>query len=66
MEETTIMMGHLTPGLLRNELLKMKVMPERIWVTHLKPQFYKTINKELQKLRLKNLTLLKEGDTIRV
>ena len=66
LEEMAIMTGHLTPGLLRKELLKMKVMPERIYVTHLKPQFYETIKRELQKLRLKNVILLREGDTIQV
>jgi hypothetical protein len=56
----------LTPALLRRELLKIKVMPERIYITHLKPQFYKMIERELQRLKLNNLTLLKEGGVIRV
>jgi hypothetical protein len=66
MEQKAITTGHLTPKLLKNELSKMKVMPERIYITHLKPQFYKTIKMELQRLRIKNLTLLKEGEIISV
>jgi hypothetical protein len=41
-------------------------MPELIYITHLKPQFYKAIKKELQSLKVINLTLLKEGDIIQV
>ena len=66
LEEMAMMTGHLTPGLLKKELLKMNFIPERIYVTHLKPQFYETINRELQKLKLKNVILLREGDTILV
>jgi len=65
-EEIAITPGHLTPALLRRELLKIKVMPERIYITHLKPQFYKMIERELQRLKLNNLTLLKEGGVIGV
>ncbi len=66
MEEIAITTGHLTPALFQRELLKIKIPPERIYITHLKPQFYKTIKAELQKLRIKNLTLLKEGEIIGV
>ena len=66
LEEMAMMTGHLTPGLLKKEVLKMKSIPERIYVTHLKPQFHKVISRELQKLRMKNLILLKEGDSVRV
>jgi hypothetical protein len=41
-------------------------MPERIFITHLKPQFYRTIKTEIRKLRVGNITLLKEGQIIRV
>jgi hypothetical protein len=41
-------------------------MPERIYITHLKPQFYKATKKELQSLKVINFTLLKEGDMIQV
>ena len=66
LEQKAIITGHLTPKLLKNELSRMKVMPERIYITHLKPQFYKTIKMELQRLRIKSLALLKEGQIISV
>jgi ribonuclease BN (tRNA processing enzyme) len=66
MEEIAIASGHLTPQLLQRELLKIEAMPERIYITHLKPQFYTAIKKELQRLKVINLTLLKEGDVIQV
>jgi ribonuclease BN (tRNA processing enzyme) len=66
MEEIALKAGHLTPKLLKRELSKMKPIPERIYVTHLKPQFFKVIKKELQKLKIKNIRLLRDGETIRV
>jgi len=66
MGDIAITTGHLTPLLLKGELSKIKIMPERIYITHLKPQFYKAIKKELQSLKVINLTLLKEGDIIQV
>jgi cAMP phosphodiesterase len=66
MGEMAIKTGHLTTGLFRSELLKIKKMPERIYVTHPKPQYFKTIQAELRRLRLDNLTLLREGQTISV
>jgi ribonuclease BN (tRNA processing enzyme) len=66
MEEIARMTGHLTPSLLAKELLKMKVMPERIYITHLKPQFYKTIQAELKRLGIRSLHLLKEGETLEI
>jgi ribonuclease BN (tRNA processing enzyme) len=66
MEEKAIITGHLTPRLLERELSRMGAAPGRILITHLKPQFYETIQGELRKLRVGNLALLKEGQTIRV
>jgi ribonuclease BN (tRNA processing enzyme) len=56
--------GHLTPGLLGMELSKMKKMPERIYVTHKKPQYSKTIASELRRLRINHLRSLKDGEFI--
>lgn len=56
--------GHLTPWLLRMELSKMEYMPERIYVTHAKPQYSKTIASELKRLGINHLRLLKEGESI--
>ena len=66
MEEFAIKTGHLTPLLIKKELLKMKHPPERIYITHLKPQFFKTVKAELQELRIKNLRLLRDGETLEV
>jgi len=56
--------GHLTPRLLRMELSKMENMPERIYVTHAKPQYLKSITSELRRLKINHLRLLKEGESI--
>jgi len=58
--------GHLTPELLIKEMARMPQKPEKICITHLKPQYFKIIKDELNKLGLRNLRILKEGDTIRV
>jgi ribonuclease BN (tRNA processing enzyme) len=63
-EREAIRTGHLTPGLLRMELSKMKNMPEKIYVTHTKPQYLKTITSELKRLRINHLRLLKDGESI--
>ncbi len=64
MEDIAIKTGHLTPRLLKEELLKIKHMPEQICITHQKPQFLKIIEAGLEKLEIKNLKKLKDGDTI--
>jgi ribonuclease BN (tRNA processing enzyme) len=66
MGNIAIRTGHLTPRLLKKELLKMKQMPRRIYITHLKPQYFKVIKNEVQRLRIKNLRLLRDGETIRI
>lgn len=66
MEEFAIRTGHLTPQLLGKELLKIKNTPERIYITHSKPKYFKTVRAELQKLKINNLELLTDGQTIKV
>ncbi len=66
MGNIAIQTGHLTPRLLKKELLKMKQMPGRIYITHLKPQYFKAIKNEVRRLRIKNLRLLRDGETIRI
>jgi cAMP phosphodiesterase len=66
MEEMAIKTGHLTPNLLREELLKIRPQPEKIFITHIKPQFLKIVKTELKKLRMKNLKILNDGDIIRI
>jgi ribonuclease BN (tRNA processing enzyme) len=66
MEEIAIRTGHLTPRLLKKEVLKIEPHPEKIFAIHIKPQYFKTIKTELQELNIKNLRLLKEGAIINV
>jgi ribonuclease BN (tRNA processing enzyme) len=66
MEEIAIKTGHLTPRLLKEELLKMKLGPKKVYAIHIKSQYLKLVKKELEELKAKNLALLKEGDIIRL
>ena len=66
MREMAVNTGHLTPELLKEELSKMHHVPDRICITHPKPQFFKTIKSELARLRMKNIQVLKDGDIIRI
>jgi hypothetical protein len=66
MEEIALRTGHLTPRLLRKELSKIKPPPERIFIIHIKPPYSKTVTAELQKLKIKNLALMKNGQTLQI
>jgi len=66
MSEMAAITGHLTARLLKEEIQKIKQMPDRIYITHLKPQHLKVIKTELAKLSMKNLKMLKEGDVIKI
>jgi ribonuclease BN (tRNA processing enzyme) len=66
MSEMAAITGHLTSKLLKEEIRKIKQMPDRIYITHPKPQHLKVIKVELEKLNMKNLRLLKEGDVIKI
>jgi len=66
MEEIALRTGHLTPRLLKKELLKIKPHPERIFVIHIKPQYFEAIQSELQKLSMKGLRLLKDDQAIQI
>jgi ribonuclease BN (tRNA processing enzyme) len=64
MEEVAIKTGHLTPKLLRGAL--STISPRRVYVTHLKPRYLKETQRELRKLKLPNLKLLRDGETITI
>lgn len=66
MKEIAIKTGHLTPRLLKNELSKIKHLPEKIFVIHPKPVYMEIIRGELRDLRLKQLRLSRDGETIEV
>jgi ribonuclease BN (tRNA processing enzyme) len=58
--------GHLTPGLLREEMKKTGILPDNIFITHFKPRYAKSIREELRKLAVSNIRILKDGETIRL
>jgi ribonuclease BN (tRNA processing enzyme) len=66
MEEMAIKTGHLTPRLLKEELLKIKPCPKKIYAIHIKSQYFKLVKKELKELGIESLALLSEGDVIRL
>ncbi len=63
MRDAALRTGHLTPAILSDELKKMERPPLRVFITHTKPQFLKIIERDLIKLKMKNLTVLKQGKT---
>ncbi|MEW6214236.1 MAG: 3',5'-cyclic-nucleotide phosphodiesterase [Nitrospirota bacterium] len=62
MEEVAIKTGHLTPGLLMKEINKMENLPEKILITHPKPQYFKQIKMEIEALHVNNIEILKDGE----
>ena len=58
--------GHLTPGLLVEELNKMPVIPERILITHLKPYYRDAIAEQLSALQGISVEILYDGAVIQV
>ena len=69
MESLAVMTGHLTPGLLGLEIDKMRHAPDKVLITHIKPQYMARIRKELEtlkKARRLNIQLVKDGRTYEV
>jgi ribonuclease BN (tRNA processing enzyme) len=66
LEELAIRTGHLTPRLLRVELSKMVLPPDRVFITHTKPRYRKAIEGEIRKMKIDGMRLLRDGETIRV
>ena len=66
MKEVAITTGHLTSALLQEELSKIGRAPEKIYITHPKPQYFAIIEKELKDLGLRNLRLLRDGDILKI
>lgn len=64
MIELALKTGHLTPSLLKKEIDKMEMIPDKILITHPKPQHLKTIMSEIKKLRIPNIKILKDGELI--
>jgi ribonuclease BN (tRNA processing enzyme) len=66
LEELAIRTGHLTPRLLRVELSKMVLPPDRVYITHTKPRYRKAIDGEIRKMKNDGMRLLRDGETISV
>ncbi len=66
MRDMALRTGHLTPDLLEEEISGMPQIPDKIYITHPKPQYFKIIKAQIDKLKMKNIRILKEGDVIRV
>ncbi|MCE5195195.1 MAG: 3',5'-cyclic-nucleotide phosphodiesterase [Nitrospiraceae bacterium] len=66
MTEFAVRIGHLTPAVLVKEIEKMKIIPDRILITHPKPQHIKTITKEIKLLKMSNIRILKDGEEINI
>ncbi len=64
MKELALSSGHLTPSLLEAELKKIKPLPERIFITHCKPRYRAEIKREIKKIGLDNIKILKDGQVI--
>jgi ribonuclease BN (tRNA processing enzyme) len=64
LKNLAIKTGHLTPGLLALELKKLDMLPERIFIAHCKPKYRDSVNRELGKLNIKNIKLLRDGTHI--
>ena len=63
MRDLAIKTGHLTPLLLQEEILKMPRVPERIYISHLKPHYRSQIQAQLAQIRGAHLEVLGEGTT---
>lgn len=61
MEELALASGHLTPDLLRREIEKMPIAPDTIYITHLKPYYKETIEKQLEVIRRPSIRVLEDG-----
>lgn len=66
MVKNAINIGHLTPGLLAEELRKMAILPRKIFLTHTKPQYLKEIKEEIAKLRINDIEMLSDRMIIEI
>ena len=66
MEDMAIRTGHLTASLLGQEMKKMKIAPERVYITHPKPQYLDTIRKEVSALGLPHVEMLAGGEVLEI
>jgi ribonuclease BN (tRNA processing enzyme) len=61
MVELALTSGHLTPSLLAAEMKKMSTIPNRIYITHLKPIYKDVIKRQLGDLNHPGIEVLEDG-----
>ena len=66
MQDLAIASGHLTPSLLKMEIQKMPSIPTNIYITHLKPYYRETIERQLREIEGVSITLLADGLTLSI
>lgn len=64
MKKLALLSRHLTPALLSEEIEKMTKLPEKIYITHVKPHYMETIKKELKSLKFPEVNLLSDNTVI--
>jgi cAMP phosphodiesterase len=64
LKKLALLSGHLTPTLLQGEIRKMPVLPEKIFITHPKMPYEKTIAKELNSIKGVSWEILDDGQEI--
>jgi cAMP phosphodiesterase len=64
MDELARVSKHLTPSLFEREFKKIGRSDLPVYVYHLKPRFRQDIERQLARLKILNLTVLKEGQEI--
>jgi ribonuclease BN (tRNA processing enzyme) len=57
---------HLTPDLLIKEFSKIGRPHLPLYVYHIKPRYLQTIRRELKRLKIENLTVMKDGQIIEI
>lgn len=61
MIELALASGHLTPSLLAVEMQKMSVLPQKIYISHLKPFYRDAIKAQLTRLNHPGIAVLEDG-----
>ncbi len=66
MKDLAQLTKHLTSSMLALELAKIEVLPKRILITHPKPQYYDIIRREVEKLPIAGIELLRDGSVYEI
>jgi ribonuclease BN (tRNA processing enzyme) len=66
MKDLAHLTKHLSASMLAEELAKIDVLPKRILITHPKPQYYEIIHKEIARLAIPGVELLRDGSVFEI